>query len=200
MFNDRFGLTDAVIAGDKTMTRRIVPEKIVKEANAYVQQIHGSGLDMLDYFLTHSHYKVNEIVAVAQKYKDIMPYLADSFRQPSPDYMMDKPGYNNKMFVCADQMPHQIHITDIKVERLQDISAEDVYKEGFEKVCVNNGWGNAAYHWGTSLIYYDDWGRSCEIRSRYAKEAYEFLFEKICGRKAWEDNPYVYVYSFKRVK
>ena len=72
------------------------------------------------------------------------------------DDLRDKPGWNNKMFVRADLMPHRIKITGIKLERLQDISEEDIYKEGFEKQSVNNGWGNAAWHWETMLTYMDD--------------------------------------------
>ena len=102
MFDDRFGLTAAVYEGWKNMTRRPARKKYIKDTNGNLSW-NGEYLP--------PRYKVGEIVAVAQKYKDMMPYLADSFRQPSPKYMMDKPGYNNKMFVRADLMPTRIRIT-----------------------------------------------------------------------------------------
>ena len=36
MFNDRFGLTDAVLDGKKTMTRRLVGNRMTKWGNPYV--------------------------------------------------------------------------------------------------------------------------------------------------------------------
>ena len=54
MFNDRYGLTKAVLKGRKTMTRRIVNEKMLACANDYVQKVHGTGHDFLDYLLARS--------------------------------------------------------------------------------------------------------------------------------------------------
>ena len=42
-------------------------------------------------------------------------------------------GWSNTMFTKADLMPHHIRITDIKIERLQNISDEDCFKEGIFK-------------------------------------------------------------------
>lgn len=82
-------------------------------------------------------YKLGEVVAIAQSYKDV-----DRFHRKgkNADYLeyLDSilpelklyPGWGNKMFVKADLMPHHIKITGIKVERLQDISDEDCLKEG----------------------------------------------------------------------
>ncbi len=109
-------------------------------------------------------------------------------------------GFRNKMFVRADLMPNRIRFTDVGVERLQDIDEEDVYKEGFEKQSVNNGWGNAAWHWEAMLIYMDDLGRYKDIRSAYPKEAFAVLIDKISGIGTWEKNPFVFAYEFELVK
>lgn len=42
-------------------------------------------------------------------------------------------GYKNKMFTKASLMPHHIRITDVKIERLQDISKEDFYVREYSK-------------------------------------------------------------------
>ncbi len=184
MFNDKYGLTDAVLEGRKTMTRRIVPETLVKAIEGGVP----------GYAVMESRYKVGEVVAVAQRYKDVidtggLPYA-----------LVAKPGWTNKMFVRADLMPHQIRITNVMVERLQDISDEDVYKEGFEKQSVNNGWGNAAWHWEAMLTYMDDLGRYKDIRSAYPKEAFAVLIDKISDIGTWDNNPFVFAYEFELVK
>ena len=99
-------------------------------------------------------------------------------------------GWNNKMFVRADLMPHQIHITDVRVERLQDISDEDCIKEGIRKV-VNE---NRIY-----VQYYVGKGdNACSFEN--PREAFAYLINKTCGKKTWEENPYVFVYDFEVIK
>ena len=51
MFNDKYGLQRAAIDGTKPMTRRAVKENTIKDAEAYVQKIHGTGHDFFDYLL-----------------------------------------------------------------------------------------------------------------------------------------------------
>ena len=58
MFNDKFCLTQAVLEGRKTMTRRIVTDRLLKDC-----VVTGE-------VLIKSHYKVGEVVAVAQSYHD----------------------------------------------------------------------------------------------------------------------------------
>ena len=118
MFNDRFGLTDAVLEGRKTITRRIANRKDLYQNDARI--------------LAEPQYKVGEIVAIAQSYQNIG--LGDD----------GSAAWTNKMFVKAGMMPHQIEIIDVRVERLQDISDEDCIKEGIIPVqtddCVVYQW------------------------------------------------------------
>lgn len=186
MFNDKYGLTKAVLDGRKTMTRRIAEKVLVEDID---QHLVWTGK-----FKTK--YKVGEVVAVAQSYKDVMEARGES----GVSRLVAKAGYKNKMFVKADLMPHQIRITKVRVERLQDISAEDVYKEGFINEAVNNGWGNYAYHYEAMLVYYDRLGRSKEIRSRNPREAFADLIDRISGKGTWQSNQCVFVYEFELVK
>lgn len=199
LFNDRFGLTKAVLEGSKTMTRRIlkVPHfygfSVVTYRTGDVVEVMVLDEDGATIGNILPKYKVGEIVTVAQKYKDIMPYLADSFRQPSPDYMMDKPGYNNKMFVRADLMPHQIRITNIRVERIQDITEEDCLREGVVRYTCN------LYEFqGVCYSYEGDKNKMGTYKT--AREAFASLFDKISGKGTWDMNPWVFVYEFELVK
>ena len=205
MFDDRFGLTEAVLDGRKTMTRRVIPAKAIEYILGEFKQKYFEGtLDAFDddkkyieqYYLVEKCgkcFRTGDIVAVAQKYKDIMSYLADSFRQPSPNYMMDKPGYNNKMFVRADLMPHQIRITSVRIERLQAISNEDCMREGVRKLESENC--------PTMFTFYG-WSFKNKVNrcTDSPKEAFEALFKKLSGKKAWDDNPWVFVYEFELIK
>ena len=82
----------------------------------------------------HLPYKVGDIVAIAQPYKDIIECMAEySDIIINVDGSINreyKAGWTNKMFVRADLLPHHIRITDVKVEYLQDISDDEVLREG----------------------------------------------------------------------
>ena len=193
MFNNKYGLTKAVLEGRKTMTRMSVNEKMLARANDYVQKVHGTGHDLLDYLLEHSLFKVGEVVAVAQPYCEIMPALADSFYKPAGGFMEEKPGYRNKMFVRAGLMPHRIRITNVRVERLQDITDEDCFREGIQRItcCLYEYQG---------ICYSFDGDREKMGTYKTAKEAFAALFDKISGKGTWESNPWVYVYEFELVR
>lgn len=198
MFDDRFGLTQAVLEGRKTMTRRIIRDVIVNQAlNEIDEDGDMGGSDTRIIIDRVSRYKPDEVVAVAQKYKDIMPYLADSFRQPSPDYMMDKPGYNNKMFVRADLMPNRIRITSVRVERIQDISEDDCLREGIYKQEPRPG-VPALYAFETCT---DQYGSTLAKRWYVSpREAFAELIDKVSGKGTWDSNPWVFVYEFEIIK
>ena len=117
MFNDRYGLTDAVIEGRKIMTRRLIPDEFFgltwdTRGNTLVyENEYGDFIDVRH--SKYTRYKLGEVVAVSQSY-----YHAFSPRCDIPVYGADRtPGWRNKLFVRADLMPHQIRITGIKCEQ-----------------------------------------------------------------------------------
>lgn len=205
MFNDKYGLTQAVLEGRKTQTRRMLnptmffqkletyewcPNEDIRawkrSCNRRLDEAQGDTLQqMLDYALSSSRYKLGEVVAVAQKYKDIALDMPVELAAE----LIKQPGWNNKMFVRADLMPHRIRITNIRVERLQDISEEDCIAEGIWK----------AHDIGLEGTTY--WYHSLANSSfRTAKEAYASLIYKISGKGTWESNPWVFVYDFELIK
>lgn len=187
MFSDEYGLTQAVLDGRKTQTRRIAyrPNGFIIFDDEYFQLKkldNGQALLTLcnNEFET-AHYKIGEEVAIAQRYSDI----ADTHGQE----LAQLPGWNNKMFVKADLMPHRIRITNIRVERLQDISEQDCMAEGIWR--DNNVGFEGTTYWYHSLA---------NSSFRTAKEAYAALIDKISGKDTWESNPWVFVYDFELVK
>lgn len=213
MFNDKYRLTDAVLIGRKTQTRRILnPTMLFERLNTYegwtkesiadwkesckdrLYKAEGEELkEMLDYALEHSLYKVGENVAIAQRYIDLADNdefyrLCGIHGMPLECIKFEK-GCKNKMFVKADLMPNRIRITDIRAERLQDICEDDCLAEGIWEA-HNIGLKGVTY-WYTSLA---------NSPYRTAKEAYAALIDKISGKGTWESNPYVFVYEFELIK
>lgn len=228
MFDDKL-LMPSILNGKKTMTRRLVPQNdIAYTLSTFRNDYFNATLDALTDIEAvrccineqriRTHYGIGEVVAVAQSYRDagldpmrsepmffsIPTIVPEVSSQPLLGWhkvpLKYHKGWGNKMFVRADLMPHLIRIADIKAELLQDISKEDVLREGFEIVYVNNGWGTAAFHEETVLIYYDRLGRTREIRSTVPQEAFAILIDKVSGIGTWEHNPYVYAYTFKLIK
>ena len=196
MFKDRFGLTQAVLEGRKTQTRRIMkgkplfPTDEIESAGILgdeVQIIANGGESLITMKLP---YKKGEVLAVAQKYKDVFENQQDETLELL-DLRLTK-GWNNKMCVRSDLMPHQIRITNVRVERLQDISDEDCLKEGIIKGKV----GSEDTHFMDA--YYIPTLKKDPFCT--PQGAYSYLIDKISGKGTWENNPYVFVYDFELVK
>jgi hypothetical protein len=171
-FNDKFGLTRAVLDGRKTITRRIVPFTYCKD------KIH------------LSRYKVGEVVAIAQSYETVYHEQGLETLDMLVSGWKYSKGWRNKLFVCADFMSHHIRITDIKVERLQDISDEDCLKEG-----IYEDSGDDKY---PPSIFYEFEGNEDDGFDT-PREAFAALIDKVSGKGTWESNPYVFVYEFKLI-
>lgn len=189
MFNDQYGLTEAVLDGRKTQTRRIAYEKPFKHIRSCGFIMEGKDKGKLaindgNEIVAKSTYKIGEVVAIAQRYNDI-PFANDIFIREFPI------GWSNKMFVKSDLMPHQIKITNIRCERLQDISTDDCMKEGI--FCSHIDGIDDAYSCdATNDIFKTKWWYRTPI------QAYKMLISKL--HLHWDSNPLVFVYDFKLVK
>ena len=186
MFNDKFGLTQAVLYGRKTQTRRVVPQSVIEK---YAMLEDPTIID-------DARYDVGEVVAVAQSYKDLdypefSPNISPKDYKVSRGTLGKSKGWKNKMFVRAEGCKHQIRITDVQVERLQDISDEDCLKEGIQKMLT-----------GCEYYLYSFYDNDKCLWKNYKtpREAFAHLIDKVSGKGAWERNPYVWVYDFELIK
>ncbi len=198
MFNDKYGLTQAVLEGRKTQTRRIIPKdffSLTWDKRDYTLVYENSMGDFID--IRNSKYalcKAGEIVAVAQSYRDCGGVNEEGI--PMWEIISSKvggtnAGWSNKMYVKPELMPHQIRITNVRVERLQDISDEDCLKEGI----IKGQCGSADTHFMDAYYVPNDIQPYCT-----PQDAYEILIDKVSGKGTWERNPYVFVYDFELVK
>lgn len=167
LFNRKFGLLDAVLKRHKTQTRRICLDPINPTANK-------------------SKWHIGDVVAISQPYKDILSSAyCDKYEL---DKLTHTKGWSNAMFTKADLMPHHIRITDIKIERLQDISDEDCFKEGIFK------WDAGQKDIPFYSFHYADIPDYNDPRDAFAE-----LIDKVSGKGTWESNPYVFVYEFELI-
>lgn len=192
MFNDKFGLTEAVLAKRKTQTRRIIPSADHKnrryEGAPKLTNPNGtkSVLAQFSDKRVLSAYAINEVVSIAQAYKNIPKF--QQLSKQAVEELKQSPGWNNKMFVKADLMPHHIRITDIRVERLNDISDEDCISEGIGIRPDNIQEYGVKYVKGELTLW---------ICGDSPLEAYTVLIDEVSGKGTWNSNPYVFVYDFR---
>ena len=189
LFNDKYLLTHAVLYGIKTMTRRLLKE--------------GTPLGNWEETAKCLPYKVGDIVAIAQPYKDIIECMAEySDIIINVDGSINreyKAGWTNKMFVRGNLMPHHIRITDIKFERLQDISKDDCLKEGIIFIEALSIIGEDAYFFAVKHKVRQMYDNILKFFSS-PQRAYAELIDKISGRGTWKRNPWVVAYSFELIK
>lgn len=189
MFNDKYGLTKAVLEGRKTQTRRIVKDvDLIQYLNELEDEWDLKGVRGNIAAQENALYEIGEIVAIAQAYKNI-PQTPRNINHLFN--ICQAIGWCNKMFVKAELMPHHIRITDVRIERLQDISNENCIAEGIYrrddvldaklKEVVAYTFPNSTQNWLTP------------------KEAYSALIDKISGKGTWDANPYVFVYEFELI-
>lgn len=208
MFNDKFSLTQAVLEGRKTMTRRIVtyPLKfrgvnvagyfVCKRPSGEVTEIcmYDEDERMIDGGQILPKYKVGEVVAIAQSYKDL-GYDPDSLDRDPKDlgirgFMKHSAGWNNKMFVSAAACKKHIRITGVKCERLQDISDDDCFREGI--------YASNSHEIGYGIPWVYEFAKS-KMAYYTSREAFAALIDKVSGKGTWESNPFVWAYEFKLI-
>lgn len=196
MFNDKFCLTKAVLDGTKTMTRRKFTLILDRKVDGKLIRVYPSkvffdnGKWLFDYEgriynlpkENYPRYGVGEVVAIARSYNDIGKPQYDKFGKGVA-------GNSNKMFVRANLMPHHIRITDVKIERLQEISDDDILREGVWQFYDNK-----------NLFYISkNIGYAPDVAFLSAREAFWYLIDSISGKGTWESNPWVVAYEFKLI-
>lgn len=225
MFNDRYGLTRAVIEGRKTMTRRLCKDNatgeviLAREVESWRYYPEENLVAFLmkngDIKTCTPQYTVGEEVAVAQNYEDALEEynrMGDTVGWGALVGSTENgcAGYYNKMFVKAELMPHRVKMEAMKIEPVKEITEEECLKEGMEKDFAE---GDPLYwfpvsHTGISWKEYRQ--RVSEI-SRHIegdayiyffdnpREAFAALFEKrgVGGPGMWEKNPFVAAYEYR---
>ena len=218
MFNDKYGLTEAVLSGRKTMTRRVavLPDGLGRgDLWNPVMGIDERGkvyftVDCIDAKQRdlYPQYQIGEVVAVTQRYQDIpldvlMQRRTDgkTDRWPFESLLRQSHGWTNKQGVVASLMPSTIRVTNIKLERLQDITEEDALREGifyYEQPPLHHEMDRFA-PWPPYVKPYKHDNDNLKYRCT-ARFAFAYLIDKVSGTGTWRSNPWTYAYEFELIK
>ena len=221
LFNDKFCLTQEVLYGNKTMTRRLMKNPKTcngKEVYSFNVLTNSAGTQCVDLVDEDGsvlgswkpHYGVGDLVAIAQSYKTIYAEMIEDFakhnyhlpREDAAEQFKKEyentAGWNNKMFVKADLMPHHIRIADVKIEHLQDISDKECLREGVKRASIGfYAEGVRVKDWEKEA--HRETASGCLKLFPFPRLAFASLIDKISGKGTWESNPWVVAYSFELV-
>lgn len=138
---------------------------------------------------TYDHLSPNEL-------PDGVPlwFLAD----PEPPKGEPWGRYRHSRFMPQRFSRHTITITEVRVQRLQDISEDDAKAEGLKGITKDGKLIKYGIPDRDGLPGTDDDGWPWTDWCANAKKAYARLWESINGRGSWDANPFVWVYTFER--
>lgn len=134
-------------------------------------------------------------------------FKADNYSIPLPDEdtewfnNLTKDGkftYKSSMFLRRKFARIFLIITDVRIERLHDITEEGAIAEGIEE------WGSI------QGAYFKNYSENAKTKSNHPKhespalgnpiDSYKSLWESINGEGSWNSNPFVWVISFSKIE
>lgn len=188
----------AIAEDRKTVTRRLDHLKeINKESDAwgpcgdngewtftvsgkYRQFIHTPIINSVNNLLAPKpRYQVGDIVYIKEAYSTY-GYPEVPFYKDEPDIDIKGIAWRSPLFMPAWAARYFIQITDVRPERLQEITDSDAFAEGTEY---------AAYIKENFQHY-----------AANSKEAYSWLWDSINPKFPWSSNPWVWRIEFKTVR
>lgn len=203
-------MVQAILDGRKTQTRRII--KPQPNENGVSFDLRPPCLDWEQIYkeswkVWHYETDEGESIATNGKYQigDIL-WVRETFCATLPQYFDEIPDYLNYHYKATHELPDgekwkpsifmpkeacriKLEITNIRVEKLCDITDSDALAEGVEHV-IDKITGYCGYDYisgGYNLMTTPYHG-------------YKSLWKKINGPDSWDKNPWVWVIEFKRIQ
>lgn len=188
----------AILDGRKSCTRRLLKEPFTVHPNGYITKPRGNE----NFCPYESPYQPGDILYVRETVWQKIGYYLDVDGETKPSW------YNEFRYVASDEKPEtgwnyswskrpSIHmpkeaariwlkVTDVRVERLQEITVDDCHREGIniETSAVTDG-------------------ETLNRNHDFSLEKFEILWDSTVkksdiDRYSWDANPYVWVISFER--
>ncbi len=183
-------MVQAILAGRKTQTRRVCQHQYWQHS------------ELVDFNINKIHSKVDKNVSSKFQPGDILwvretygtTAIGNMYKASvcSPD--MDKPlsGWKPSIFMPKEAARIFLKVTNVRVERLQDISENDAIAEGIERYGPFGEFKGEPHPSGGMMRF-----RAYSKASRAFQDLWQSINEK---KHPWESNPWVWVYGFERIE
>lgn len=191
----------AIFHNKKSQTRRICkikiyPSRTVKETWDFETKTKsGRNVDVFELneaLLDDADYKVGDVLWVRESFYEPIsePFKGKYFYKAE----LEKQGWIFK-WTPSIYMPKKaarifLRVSNVRLERLQDISENDAIAEGVELLGFNGVLNCNVYENYGSGIY----------KFLLAIESFKSLWKSINGEGSWDENTWVWVYDFERVE
>ncbi len=195
-------MVQAILEGRKTMTRRAIKDQtehvaqILMKDGIAVTYVRGAGAQLWEDSAFKCPYgRVGDVLWVRETFQLSTPYGPEEYYygykthdnptiKASERYDYESPyKWKPSIFMPKDAARIWLRITNVRVERVENISISDCIKEGIEKRHV--GWKNYS---GSP-----DWFSQ-------PRDSFKSLWESINGEDSWKSNPWVWVVEFERIE
>lgn len=185
-------MVQAILDGRKTQTRRLVKPQPdargLRTTNVLFEDYHGMEI--------RPRFSVGDIMYVRETFGEYRDNTASGGVSIKTVYRADnnlKPNngtWKPSLFMPKSEARIFLKVTDVRVERLQDISQEDAEAEGIKPVV--SGEENKS-------IAFENYLNSGYIELPPVA-SFQSLWQSINGAESWEHNPWVFVYTFERIE
>lgn len=200
----------AILEGRKTMTRRVV--KLRYGADVVVTNGQVWKPARVDYagYVDCPYGQVGNRLWVREAWRTVAEADSQAPRDLSAAHRFwyeadvpHQPGYGKlRPSIHMPRIASRIllEVTAVRVERLQDISAEDAIAEGMKAITKDGRLTKFGIPDADGLPGTDDTGWPWHAWRISPIDAYMRLWEQINGPGSWAANPWVWVVEFKRVQ
>lgn len=128
---------------------------------------------------------VRETFASGLSTKSTLAYRATHKREDLEDGFYDTIKWTPSIHMPRWASRITLEITDVRVERLQDITDVESMREGIQNL---------------TTCSHGDFGIPGAVTAQNPRRAFQLLWESIYGKGSWQANPWVWVIEFKRVE
>lgn len=203
-------MIQAILEGRKTQTRRTVKPQPVDVSDIDDENLEGCFVldgklrkaDRYGSFEVPCKYgSVGDLLWVKESYRNrSVPYWQDDMGhdciQYKADYINPKGSWTSPIYMPKSAARIWLQITNIRVERLKDITEEDAIAEGVQTINV------MVYPEMNNDVRFRDYRKPKDDPRgdllRTASASFFTLFGSINGERAVMDDPWVWVIEFKR--
>lgn len=188
-------MVKALLDGRKTQTRRIVKFKyqnleflgfIIGDSKrngyAYFRNI------LSEYEFVKPKYTIGDILWVRETYC-LSKTIGSGFMYKEKVLKESSliPKWKPSIFMPKAACRIFLEVTAVKIERVQDISEADAIAEGIKALGFSHPHRYKDYL-NQGKFWYSPW------------QSFRSLWKSINGKDSWEENPFVWVYEFKKVE
>lgn len=191
-------MVQAILDGRKTQTRRIIKPQPSKQLFDVKMGYWSEEPENLKHPYVKGKYQVGDIMwvretfeivpiemaAITENYSDVrkkIKYKADD----GEAFIKWKPS----IFMPKEACRIFLKVTNVRVERLQDISEQDAIAEGIEEIAKT-----------TRQSIYKNYIPDDILGFAAPENSFKSLWESINGKESWNKNPWVFVYDFERIE